>query len=97
MANEIERVLADVRDERARQTEIWGGPTYDDQHGPGDWLDYLAEHTAKAEAQLELDGGYWYLNSRAAAEYRRRLIEVAALAVAAVESFDRADRTFPNA
>lgn len=59
--------------ERHRQDVRWGGPDHDDEHYPSDWVSYIKEHADKA-----LNGNY-----------RQRLIEVAALAVAAVESYDR--------
>jgi len=83
-------VYDDVRAERERQNAKWGGPRHDDRHGAGDWFSYLHGHLEKAEAACAEDEGYnGGLRIEDGAEYRRRIIEVAALAVAAVETFDR--------
>jgi hypothetical protein len=70
-------VYDDIRVERARQDEKWGGPKHDDEHSPGDWYQYIVEHAEKA------------ILADTPSEGRRRFIEAAALAVAAVEATDR--------
>lgn len=67
----------DIREERSRQDEKWGGPDHDDEHERDDWTYFIDDKMVYAE-QAESD-----------AEYRRRMIQIAALAVAAVESLDR--------
>ena len=70
------RVLADVLDERAIQDAKWG----EQNHATGEWFKILLEELGEAaEADLTAD---WE-------QYRRKLISVAAVAVAAVEGFDR--------
>ncbi len=73
------RVLQDVEWERDEQNQKWGGAGHDDQHGPRDWAAFITEHLGKA------------LDARDARTYRRRMVEVAALAVAAVETVDRVE------
>lgn len=71
-------VYEEIREERAHQDTKWGGAQHDDQHHPHDWLTYLVGHLGRAWSYpFEPD------------VYRRQLIRVAALAVAAIESYDR--------
>ena len=70
------RALTDVLSERHRQDLKWGGPEHDDEHVPTEWKKFI-------EARL----GYG-LNVRLK-PYRQRMVEIAALAIAALESFDR--------
>jgi hypothetical protein len=67
-------VLGEVAAERAAQDAQWGGPEHDDEHGAGDWLHFISVKTRKAAGEDSP---------------RRRFIQIAALAVAAVESMDR--------
>lgn len=66
-------VLNEVKVERVRQDLKWGGPTHDDTHGQTDWLDFI------------------YVRTRddTPAPYRKRMLQIAALAVAAIEAEDR--------
>lgn len=66
-------VLAEVSKERRYQDRKWGGPIADDGHTPGEWLGFIRE--------------YW--RAERGANYRDRLLKIAALAVAAIEAFDR--------
>ena len=75
-----ERVIATVQSERLRQREDWGD-RHDDGHSAGDWTRFLVRHLGRAEQAIE---------DRDAATYRRQMVRVAALAVAAVEAHDRA-------
>ncbi len=69
-------VLNEIVDERARQDVKWGGPERDDEHDRVAWLDFInGQRLAAAD--------------KSAAEFRQRMIKIAALAVAAVESTDR--------
>lgn len=68
-----------IRAERRRQDRTWGGRAHDDTHLFVDWRRFMAEHTAKA---LDAIGDN--------AEARRRVIEVAALGYASLESAQRA-------
>jgi hypothetical protein len=72
----IEAVVA----ERVRQDRRHGGPDHDDTHTPEDWHDILYRLLDEAEAAGRAGNGE---------EYVRVMIQVAAVAVAAVQSFDR--------
>lgn len=74
-------VLGAISEERARQAAEWGGAAHDDGHDPFDWLLYLSKHLTKASAFARSPDGY-----------RRQLVRVAALAIAAVESRDRVEK-----
>lgn len=70
--------------ERYAQDQQWGGPDHDDAHTRREWLGFVEEHATRArkaigrrQQAIDLD------------EYRRRLVVIAALAVAAIESHDR--------
>jgi hypothetical protein len=67
-------ILHEVDDERMRQDRQWGGIKHDDKHTPADWVLFIIAHANKA---IRHDN------------YRERMLKVAALAVAAVESYDR--------
>lgn len=89
-------VYDEIRVEREAQDAKWGGATHDDRHVPTDWLRFIAEHLAKAlgcKAEI-LDEVHWFTVRISGSvdgmpAYRRQLIRVAALAVAAIESHDR--------
>lgn len=72
-------IFADIRAVRREQDVRWGGPAHDDTHSRGEWLAYL-------RGQLHELGNY---SADGGPPFRHRLVAIAALAVAAVESFDR--------
>lgn len=72
-------VLEDVAKERTRQDEKWGGADHDDTHSNHDWVAYIVRHTGRAVM--------WPFDRAA---FRKQMVRVAALAVAAVEWCDRA-------
>ncbi|MBZ9752062.1 hypothetical protein K7W42_14470 [Deinococcus sp. HMF7604] len=75
-------VLAEVRRERERQDAKWGEQNLD----PAVWLMILGEEVGEANnAALEHLMG----NARDLSHYRTELLQVAAVAVSAVESLDR--------
>lgn len=76
-AAELSATLREVARERVRQDLIWGGPEHDDSHSRAQWINLIDERLAFPEKADEC------------AEYRNDLIQIAALSVAAVESFDR--------
>lgn len=73
-------VLADVADERKRQDEKWGGPEHDDQHDTAAFVQLIEDYAGWARTMAGMGSNH---------KARVRLIQVAALAVAAVESLDR--------
>lgn len=76
-------VYTEIHAERFRQDAKYGGPGHDDEHTPEDWLTFIRTRGLSAENHMR--GGR-------ADEYRRRLIQIAALAVAAAESWDRREQ-----
>jgi hypothetical protein len=73
-------ILNEITNERARQDDKWGGAEHDDQHTTTEFCGFIQDYAAWARRMDQM-------NSPDKA--RRRLIQVAALAVAAVESIDR--------
>ena len=67
------KVIAQVIQERRMQDRQWGGAAHDDQHSNFDWFRFI-------------DYQWGQMNNE---NRRERLIKIAALAVAAVESLDR--------
>lgn len=93
-------VLDEVRAERARQDEQWGGAQHDDDHTLDTWWDFLEKHWEKfaaafgalQDADLEATSDLSSpvpTDPKAVADLRHRAIVVAALMVALVESNDR--------
>lgn len=76
-------IANDVLQECQRQDEKWGGPEHDDQHTDREWTAIVAEHLGRAGYAISEDD---------AVGYRRQMVRVAALAVAALEAFDRRAR-----
>jgi NTP pyrophosphatase (non-canonical NTP hydrolase) len=74
-------VLIKVNDERAAQDERWG----EQNHDPAMWLAILTEEIGEVAKEVA-DGRIQPFNDRA---YHDELIQVAAVAVAAVESLNR--------
>lgn len=68
------KIYLEITDERLRQDAKWGGAEHDDGHSLHDWLDQIEYQHEQA----------WYNE-----EPRTRLVKIAALAVAALESLDR--------
>ena len=68
-------VLGQVINERERQDEKWG----EQNHTPDKWILILSEEVGEAAKAL-LEGD---------ANYRSEMIQIAAVAIAATESFDR--------
>ncbi len=78
----VEEIIA----ERQRQDRKWGGAAHDDEHERSDFVRFVREHldAARKEAMCgRLD------------EWRVEMIQIAALAVAAVEMSDRRRDGYP--
>jgi hypothetical protein len=73
----MDNIFEEIRDERDYQDKKWGGEEHDDTvEDEASWIHYITE----------------YANSTGRAEgrpFRERMIKVAALAVAAIQSHDR--------
>jgi hypothetical protein len=95
-----ERVMGDVYDEiraeREAQDAEWGGPDHDDHHTPIEWVGFIVRHTVKAvggAVQFLDESHMWTAHLVVSVSttplFRRQMVRVAALAVAAIESSDR--------
>jgi hypothetical protein len=73
-------LLAEVAAERTRQDAKWGGPGHDDHHTVAEWVRLIQNYAGWAEV---IAGMQSYDKAR------NRLVQVAALAVAAAEALDR--------
>lgn len=78
--SQMARVLAEIVDERNRQDAKWGGVRHDDKHSPFEWVQWMRDYLAWARMMYSMDN---------AQKYRKRLLHVVALGVAAMCSHDR--------
>ena len=72
-----ETIFREVSRERDRQDRLWGGPDHDRAHTAHDWIAYLTKHVGRAVFSPWTPEGF-----------RKQMIVVAALAVAAIEWID---------
>lgn len=79
------KALADVEQERVRQDAKWG----EQNHNPVEWLSVLAEEVG--EAAQAANNCHWAPSASWRAALRHELVQVAAVAIAAVECLDRDD------
>ena len=70
-------IYIDIALERNRQDAQWGGPSHDDSHSTRDWAGFVE----KQAREMWLKPTF--------SEARERLVKIAALAVAGIESLDR--------
>jgi hypothetical protein len=80
-ATSVESVLCDIEECRLAQDKQWGGPEHDDTHAAHEWLGYIIKQLDEADVALDPPPGGSNLDI-----YESRLIDVAALAVAAIQS-----------
>ena len=76
-------VMHEIAEERKRQDQKWG----EQNHEPLYWLGVLMEEVGESSKAV-IEG-----NMR---HYREELVQVAAVAVAAIESFDRGHQRLPR-
>jgi hypothetical protein len=69
------KVLSEIHDERSRQDEKWGGSAHDDWHDKEDWIMFIKHYLSGADLPMN--------------NFREEMVKIAALAVAAIESYDR--------
>jgi hypothetical protein len=80
MMNERQKEIFDaIAEEREAQDKQWGCPYHDDMHTANDWIVIIFRSLAKAAC-------FDHFRPR---DFRHRMIQVAAVAVAAVEAVDR--------
>jgi hypothetical protein len=87
MGNEelVTKAFAEVAARRVRQDLEWGGPAHDDGNTPADWDEMIFQRA------MNLTGA-----GEPAPDYRDMLIDIAALAIAAIQSWDRLHPAAPE-
>lgn len=84
-------IFAQINQERDRQDDKWGGASHDRGHFQRDWLGFLRTYLKKVADAITRDEKAERGSAAALAAarcYRYHLLQVAALAVAALEAFD---------
>ncbi len=76
----LQKLLAEVAAERRRQDAKWGGAEHDDHHTVAEWARLIQNYAGWAEVMAGMASHY---------KARNRLLQVAALALAAVQALDR--------
>lgn len=69
-------ILSEILKERAYQDAKWGGSSHDDTETEENWQKYITEYANAQGSSSDYD-------------FRKRMVKVAALAVAAIEAYDR--------
>lgn len=89
--NGMPEIFQAVVAERSRQDQQWGGPEHDDSHPPFTWWQLLTDHACRLllSPPGDDDTATWNEAAEADPDYRQHLIKIAALAVAAVQAWDR--------
>lgn len=77
-------VYDEIKAERDYQDGRWGHRADDELNRPNDWSSYIAHHSTRW-----FSGGFPPYSASTVDSFRKQMIKVAALAVAAVESIDR--------
>lgn len=70
-------IFSEISLEREKQDKQWGGADHDLHHTPNDWIAFLTKHVGRAV--------HWPWNT---VTFRRQMVVVAAVAVAAIEWCD---------
>jgi hypothetical protein len=83
MKNDPYLALSDILAERSRQDTKWGGPDHDDTHPPFEWVEIVAH-----QVERTIDEGTERPGADAAV-VRARLVKIAAVALAGIQSIDR--------
>lgn len=74
----MNNIFDDINDERKEQDKLWGGPEHDDLHSSNDWIAFIAKHAGRAVV--------WPFDKSV---FRKQMVRVAALAIAAIAWCDR--------
>jgi len=80
-------ILAEIAAERVRQNNKWGIQN----HSPIEWIAILGEEFGEA-AKEALENHFKYAGNEGLANYRKELIQVAAVAVQMIECLDRNEK-----
>lgn len=80
-------ILSEVHNERNRQDDKWGGAEHDDKHSIAEFVQLIKDYSGWARVMG---------NMGSILKARKRLIQVAALAVATIEAIDRNFSSIPS-
>lgn len=81
-------VLNELAAERRAQIRQWGGAEHDDEHDLTDWTDFVNKQLKRAEKSAKgIKSGTAGVND--GTNFRTAMIKIGAIAVAAIESYDR--------
>lgn len=80
MTDQTQNICDEICSERDRQDDKWGGPGHDDQHSTADFCRWIKNYASWADQMAD---------GKSYDKARKRLVQIAALAVAAVETIDR--------
>ena len=78
-----DRIIADALQERGNQDAVWGGPEHDDLHDPRDWVHFIRVYATKAKMEDSKSNH---------SKYKHRMIQIIALGVSAILSFNRKEK-----
>lgn len=84
-------VYEEVQKERLYQQARYGNDADDEKNTPNDFVAYISHHATRW-----FNGGFAPYSKGTIADFRKQMIKVAALAIAAVESIDRQSAVYPN-
>lgn len=76
-----EEIFNEVFEERKKQDVKWG----EQNHHPGVWQNILMEEVGEVSKEVNENK----FNAKEFSDYRKEMIQVAAVAIAAIESLDR--------
>lgn len=77
-------IYEEIRKEREYQIAKWGNDKDDELNNPNDWVAYITHHSSRW-----FPGGFRPYDRETLEVFRKQMIKVATLAVAAIESHDR--------
>lgn len=80
-------IFDDIRQERISQDHKWGGQAHDDAHTAAEWVGFITAKLGETVKASFYHGTVFRGDTLPL--YRRGLVQVAALAVAAIEAYDR--------
>ncbi len=84
MTRSLNTLFVEIQQERNRQDEKWGIQN----HHILEWIPILGEEVGEVN-KAALEYHFRYKNSKSTAQYRKELVQVAAVACAMIECLDR--------
>jgi len=77
-------IYDEIKKEREYQIAKWGNDKDDELNNPNDWVAYITHHSSRW-----FPGGFRPYSSEVLEDFRKQMVKVATLAIAAIESHDR--------